>query len=129
MLRNYGTPTATLPDDSTIESVARCCHEANRAYCELTGDPALPAWEALEESDREPLRAAVLHAVRGMTPEQAHRRWMQKRLDQGWRHGAPLDRTAKVHPNLVSYDDLPEAQQRKDALFLGVVEAILGPLR
>lgn len=117
-------------DATTIDAVGRICHEANRAYCLLTGDPGLPAWDELEESYRESTRAGVRMALKpDHSPEKSHSGWMMERLNAGWKFGPVLDRAAKIHPNLVPYDQLPEAQQRKDALFLGIVEALLGPLR
>lgn len=114
-----------------VDHVARTCHEANRVFSLLIGDPSpLPAWDALDETYRESGRKGVRAAITpGQSPEAMHSAWMLERLGQGWQHGAVLDRVAKIHPNLVPYDLLPEAQQRKDALFLGIVEAILGPLR
>lgn len=112
-----------------VDSVARICHEANRAYCVMTGDPGLPAWDELEEGYRESTRSGVRMAVSGSTPEESHHGWIQERLSAGWKYGQVLDRAAKIHPNLVPYDNLPESQRRKDALFLGIVAAILGPPR
>lgn len=112
-----------------VEGVARICHEANRAYCVMTGDPGLSPWDELEESYRESTRTGVRMAASGSTPEESHAGWMMERLDAGWKHGPVLDRAAKIHPNLVPYHQLPEAQQRKDALFLGIVDAVLGGLR
>lgn len=109
-----------------IDGCARICHEANVAYCLMTGDQTLPHWDRLEESYRESSRVGVRGALAGNSPEESHRGWMLERLGQGWKYGPVLDREAKVHPNLVSYDQLPMAQQRKDALFLGIVQAVLG---
>lgn len=112
-----------------IDGVARICHEANRAYCLMTGDPGLPAWDALEESYRESSRVGVRSALAGATLEKSHASWTRERLNAGWKYGPVLDREAKIHPCLVPYDQLPEAQQRKDALFVGIVQAVLGGLR
>lgn len=112
-----------------IDGISRVCHEANRAYCLMTGDPGLPAWDELEETYRESTRCGVRQALAGGSPESSHSGWMMERLNAGWVYGPVLDRAAKIHPNLVPYDQLPEAQQRKDALFLGIVEAIAGGLR
>lgn len=120
----YGPVTA-----AQVDGVARICHEANRAYCLLTGDPALPPWDELEESYRDSNRNGVIGVIAGDTPEQTHSAWMMERFTQGWVLGAPLDRECKVHPNLVPYDQLPDAQRRKDTLFLNIVEAVLGPPR
>ena len=36
-----------------VAGIARVCHEANRAYCVVVGDPVLPGWDELEESYRD----------------------------------------------------------------------------
>lgn len=107
-----------------IDGIARVCHEANRAYCLMTNDPGLPNWEGLEESYRESTRTGVRAAMEGKTHKQMHDSWMQERRGQGWQYGPVLDRAAKIHPNLIPYADLPEAQKRKDALFSNIVRAI-----
>jgi hypothetical protein len=87
-------------------------------------NPVLPGWDDLEESYRESTRAGVLNALSGATPQSLHESWMAERTRQGWVYGAVLDRTAKIHPNLVPYDQLPPAQRLKDRLFLAVVRAL-----
>jgi hypothetical protein len=37
-----------------------------------------------------------------------HERWLAERRDEGWRYGEDRDDTALVHPDLVSWDALPE---------------------
>jgi len=109
-----------------IEAIGRVCHEANRAYCTVVGDPALPSWDDLDESYRESTRVGVRAALAGTTPAQSHQSWLKERIGQGWVLGPVLDRQAKVHPNLVPYERLPEAQKRKDHLFVAVVRALNG---
>ena len=117
--------TAMIDVTSTVDTIGRVCHEANRAYCVVIGDPGLPAWDDLAESYRESTRVGVRHALSGNTPEQSHEGWMTERLGAGWIYGPTLDRAAKIHPNLVPYAQLPDAQKRKDHLFLAIV-AVLG---
>lgn len=116
-----------------VDQVAHICHEANRLYVSLVsheqGDKLLPPWPDLAESYRESSRSGVRGALAGMTPEQLHSSWMLERRNQGWVYGPVLDREQKIHPNLIAYDKLPEAQRRKDALFMGIVDAVLGAVR
>jgi hypothetical protein len=107
-----------------IDAIARVCHEANTAYCVTTGDPALPHWDELEETYRESSRSGVRLALDGVSPAAQHAGWAKERTLQGWVYGPVLDRAAKVHPCLVPYDRLPEAQQKKDALFQAIVAAL-----
>jgi hypothetical protein len=120
-----------LTMDEQVDRVAQIAHEACRLYCSLiTGDKPAPRWfDLVDEDMREGVRKGVRGALAGNTPEESHANWMRDRLNAGWRRGPVLDREAKVHPNLVPYDELPETQQRKDALFLGIVLAVLGPVR
>lgn len=118
----------TLPQGSKtpqeIEAIGRVCHEANRAYCLFTGDEGLPSWGDLGESYKESTRVGVRNALAGNTSQQLHESWMKERAEQGWKFGRVLDRGAKIHPNLIPYDQLPETQRKKDALFLAVVNAL-----
>lgn len=116
--------TTLIGSEKAIDAIGRVCHEANRAYCAILGDQALPAWDDLEPSYRNSTRAGVLKAIEGNTPQDSHASWMAERTAQGWVYGPTLDRAAKIHPNLVPYDQLPEAQKRKDDLFLGIVNAL-----
>lgn len=107
-----------------IDDIARVCHEANTAYCVAAGDPELPHWDMLDETYRESSRKGVAAALDDATPQAMHESWAAERTSQGWVYGPVLDRAAKVHPNLIPYSELPVAQQRKDALFLAVVNAL-----
>jgi hypothetical protein len=104
--------------------IARVCHEANSAYCRAVGDPSLPHWDDLEESYRQSTRQGVEAALAGATSEALHESWLVERKAQGWVVGPVLDRAAKIHPNLIPYDCLPPAQQRKDALFAAIVASL-----
>jgi hypothetical protein len=43
-----------------------------------------------------------------------HDRWMAAKLLDGWRYGAPRDDVAKLHPDIVPYDDLSEPRKDLD---------------
>lgn len=109
----------------TAEQIARVCHEANSAYCAVMGDPCLPPWSLLEESYRQSaIRGVEFTLANASTPRLQHEAWMRERLSQGWSFGLVLDRAAKIHPNLIDYDLLPQAQQVKDRLFMSIVYAL-----
>lgn len=46
--------------------------------------------------------------------ENAHDVWAQRRLTQGWTYGSKRDDTAKKHPDLVPYADLPDSEKEYD---------------
>ena len=43
-----------------------------------------------------------------------HGRWWADRALNGWRFGSTRDDAQKIHPNMVPYDDLSEADKQKD---------------
>jgi len=45
--------------------------------------------------------------------ENAHDRWAQRRLGEGWTLG-PRNDAAKTHPCLIPYADLPESEKQYD---------------
>lgn len=112
---------------AVIDLIARVCHEANRAYAQATGEPAAQihgSWFEAPEAIRESARVGVEKALEGATPEQLHESWIASKVADGWIYGPVRDNAAKVHPCLVPYDELPIAQQAKDALFSGIVRAL-----
>lgn len=52
----------------------------------------------------------------------AHDVWSQKRIADGWRLGPARDDTAKTHPCLVPYAELPESEKDYDRV---LVEQVL----
>jgi hypothetical protein len=66
----------------------------------------------------------VALALTGATPEQLHESWLAQKASEGWVYGERKDSVNKTHPCLVPYGQLPADQQRKDALFQAVVQAL-----
>jgi hypothetical protein len=54
-----------------------------------------------------------------------HERWMGERYAQGWTHGLVRDNARKVHPALVSWDELKEEDKDKDRNAIRALPAIL----
>ena len=46
--------------------------------------------------------------------ENAHDHWAALRIKEGWTWGPKRDDTAKEHPDLVPYDELPESEKEYD---------------
>lgn len=110
----------------TVEQIARIVHEANRAYCEATGDYSQRAYDASPGWQKESARAGVEGVLSGKItmPEQAHDSWLAQKEKDGWTFGSVKDADKKEHPCMVPYDSLPAAQRVKDALFFGIVNAL-----
>lgn len=109
-------------------AIARICHEANRAYCLSLGDTSQLPWDDAPEWQRASAIAGVEAklAAPSITPEQSHEGWLAHKLADGWVYGPVKNPELKQHPCLVSYAELPAAQQAKDALFTAIVSAIGG---
>jgi RyR domain len=109
----------------TGQQIARICHEANRALQCVNGeDEPSPAWADAPEWQRESAAEGVASALAGESAEELHESWCQHKITDGWRYGEVKDGTAKTHPCLVPYAELPEGQRRKDALFHAIVGAL-----
>lgn len=108
-----------------IESIARVCHEANKAYCESIDDLSQESWEISPKWQRESAINGVNYHLSGdRTPEQSHESWLKEKTEQGWVYGGIKDVVAKTHPCCIPYDQLPEPQKAKDRLFGAIVKAL-----
>lgn len=55
-----------------------------------------------------------LKALIEILAENAHDAWAAARFADGWQNGPRYDDRARLHPNLVPYDDLSEAEKDID---------------
>ena len=107
------------------ESIAKVCHEVNRAYCQAMGDDSQPAWEDAPEWQRSSASlGVVLHTENNVGPEASHASWMAQKVAEGWVYGEVKDSDAKTHHCIVPFDQLPKEQQAKDFIFRAVVHAL-----
>ena len=111
-------------DEKRVEACARAAHEANRAYCIAIGDTSQPAWDDAPEWQKTSARNGVVGALAGNTPEQSHEGWLAEKRATGWKFGPVKDPEKREHPCFVPYTDLPQAQRRKDSIFVTVVRAV-----
>jgi hypothetical protein len=108
-----------------IEQVARICHAANLEFCESIGDSSQKPWDQAEPWQRESAVKGVKFKLDNplAAPSAQHDAWCADKIAGGWVFGKVKDATAKTHPCLVPYDQLPLDQRIKDFLFVGIVEA------
>ena len=96
--------------------VAETYRNANRATADhammklwdlgwQTAPPGVKGETALEASDADVMKVA----------EMEHARWMAERMMSGWRPGAKRDNKLRIHPNLMPWDQLSDADKAKDA--------------
>lgn len=112
--------------EQRVVKVAQVCHEANRAYCLTIGDTSQEPWEIAPMWQRESaIKGVKLHLENPeATPASSHESWLEEKRRTGWQYGAVKDTAKKRHPCFVPYDKLPLEQQRKDALFKAIVDAL-----
>lgn len=109
-----------------VTSIARVCHETNRAYCATIGDFSQKPWDEAEEWQRQSaIKGVEYRLLNADAPASAqHEAWMADKVADGWVYGEVKDAEKKTHPCIVSYDELPFEQRRKDYLFQAVVDAL-----
>lgn len=110
-----------------LTTIARVCHEANRALQTAQADPTIPVaapWDECGEEMQLSAVSGVQGVIDGNTPEQSHEGWVRFKLDHGWVVGPVKDEAKKEHPLLVPYNELPNSQRVKDSLFVNIVKAL-----
>ena len=117
----------TYPMDMVLD-IARECHATNREYCMSLGDDSQVPFDEAPKI----IQQSVIDGVKGVlenseiTPEQSHDNWVYYKSEEGWEYGETKDIEAKLHPNLVPFNDLPETEQLKDKMFIDTVRQIIG---
>jgi hypothetical protein len=108
------------------QDIARIVHEANRAYCVTIGDNSQKPWDEAEQWQKDSAVKGVEGVLEGTitNPREAHESWLAEKERAGWKYGPVKDVEKKEHPCFVDYDELPEQQRTKDALFFAIVDAL-----
>jgi RyR domain len=119
--------------DFTDEQIAWIIHEAHRAF-QMT-DPLhpnhvmpAPPWQTMSRKQKD-IVMGVPRLLRQekreldpaewiMLPDQVlarkiHEQWVRRMIANGWAWGKEKDPLKKTHPDLVSWAELPEYEQRK----------------
>lgn len=113
--------------NANVLATAKACHEANRAFCAYLGDHSQPSWEDAPDWQKDSAcKGVVFHVNNPDAGDSAsHENWWRVKLEEGWTYGPVKDPEAKTHPCMVPFDQLPPAQQFKDALFRTLVHTLL----
>lgn len=110
------------PTRQDIETLARVCHEANRALCYAQGDLSQPAWDDAPAWQRESAIEGVTHHLEAnrVDADLSHDMWMKRKLEEGWKYGPVKDPDNKTHPCLLPRRFLSADQRLKDDLFVAI---------
>lgn len=110
-----------------VEDIAKVCHGANRAYCQVMDDNSQPEWEDAPDWHKQSMIAGVKAYLADptITPERSHENWMAVKEKDGWKYGEVKDAEKKEHPCMVPYNELPPEQKIKDSLFGDVVKLFI----
>lgn len=111
------------------EQIAAVCHAANREMTKYILDvPIQPEWEDAPEEMRRSSVAGVRWRMSNLGASNAaqHDEWCRAKVADGWVYGDKKDAGKKTHPALVPYEKLALATKLKDAVFVGIVMALVG---
>lgn len=113
-----------MTEEDLVERCAIAAHNANAALRVALGEELHP-WPRLSAEVQAGVRRGVrMLSSSDATPQELHASWVMNKLATGWVYGPVQDNEAKVHPCLVPFEELPEAQRAKDDLFRLVVRAV-----
>ena len=111
---------------TACERRAEFVYNAARLAAIAAQAPIVPVeWAEREQPFREQFLEVIARQMseeRPQSPEELHGTWMQAYFDMGWVYGDTYDREAKIHPDLVPYDDLGQLERDKDAVFVALCE-------
>jgi len=109
-----------------VYMIAEMCHEVNRLWCIQNGDLTQTPWnEAAQWQKEAAITGVEFHLENPDAPVSAtHEAWLADKIEAGWTYGDVKDPVKKTHPCLLPYHELPEFEQKKDALFSAIVRAL-----
>lgn len=109
-----------------ILAIAVMCHEANKTWCELNGDNSQKSWDKAEQWQKDSAIKGVEFRINTANAghDAQHNSWMAEKIADGWVYGEVKDAEKKTHPCIVPFEQLPIFQQKKDALFCAIVDAL-----
>jgi hypothetical protein len=106
--------------------IAKTCHQANKVWCQANGDYSQKHWHEAEKWQQDSAIKGVEFRVNNPNAghDAQHNSWMEEKVIHGWVYGEVKDAEAKTHPCIVPFEELPDFQRKKDALFCAIVDAL-----
>lgn len=111
---------------TAVEQIAKMCHETNKAWCEINGDTSQKSWDEAEQWQRDSaIKGVEFRLANPKAKKDAqHNAWMADKVADGWIYAEEKNADLKRHPCIVPFKKLPLFQQKKDALFCAIVDAL-----
>ena len=106
-----------------VDSIAKVCHEVNRAYCMSLGDDSQPTWEDAPKWQMDSAINGVRFVLESPDagPGAQHIIWMEHKIREGWKYGPVKSELDKTHPCIMPFNKLPKEQQAKDFIVQRIV--------
>ncbi len=114
-----------------LDQIGRVVHEALSAWNVAHGQEAYAGWDTLDDEGKASTLESVSYVIAhpDIDAGTQHRQWMEQKEAAGWSYAPVRDNDKKHHPMMVAFEDLPEQEQRKDALLNAIVRALGTDLR
>ena len=118
--------TITSVPELKVLKIAMVCHQANKGWCEAHEDFTQKNWDDAENWQRQSAIVGVEFRIANPDAgnDAQHNAWLADKNKEGWVYGEVKNAEAKTHPCMVSFEDLPEFQKKKDALFCAIVDSL-----
>jgi len=93
----------------------------------MADERSMSSWSPGPDRNASVKLPAFLAELTERLARDVHERWARQRMGEGWGYGAVRDEQRKTTPNLVPYDDLPEAEKDVDrGTAMTTLQTILG---
>ena len=114
-----------IMNDIDFEKITELIYEATRKEQNWSNRRIVPEeWSKRNKNFRDQMINVIKHYYNiGSipTPEEAHNSWWREYEKMGWKCGKVRDVINKTHPDMIPYEDLPQDEKEKDAIFLTFV--------
>ncbi len=102
-------------------------YEGTRLHAINLECPVIPKpWEERESDFKKQFIELIDDLCSGKksfnNPEKAHNSWMEKYFEMGWKYGKIYSPEKRIHPDLVSFDELDPKEKIKDEVFMKLVD-------
>lgn len=113
-----------MVQENIRQGAARAAHEVIMAWRGATGQDITP-WDQAPKWMHDSSLEMVDDVIKGLPQSATHDRWLANKKTAGWKWGPVRDDDRLIHPCMVPYEQLPPAEQAKDALIHRVIKAFL----